>query len=793
MEPVDREPGRTPQAPAVVGIGASAGGISALQTFFTHMPSTSNLAFVVVLHLSQDYVSNLASLLQNSTSIPVLQLTERTLIEPNHIYVIPPNKQLTMEDGHLQLNEPERQQGRRVTIDLFFRTLAETQGRNATAIVLSGDGSDGRLGLTCVKEMGGLTLVQDPEEAEFDDMPRSAIASGLVDLVLPVAQMPSVILSHHDGKLNVRLPAESFQRDEELQRLREQLQMTIEQYETSTEELKASNEELQAMNQELRSATAELETSKEELQSVNEELITVNQELKNKIDEITRVNSDLQNLMGSTDIGTIFLDRELRIKRYTPQVQELFNLIPTELNRPLAQVTHRLAYDTLIDDATRVLERLAVVDREVLHADNRWFMARLLPYRTVEDKIDGVIMTFVDITERKRSELALRASEERLRLLVESVQDYAIFTVSRDGRIDSWNTGAERMFGYSESQAIGQHFGLVFTPEDRAQQAHLQEIQQAEATGNAVDERWHLRKDGSRFFGSGTLTALRDTGGVLLGFVKIMLDLTRQRKVDYELRKAHDELEQRVSERTQELEDTNQQLRGEMEQRQQGEVARRGLLRQLLTIQEEERRRISRELHDQVSQQLVALSLGLQALKDGSYGREQALRDVEKLQSVVETLGKEMHQLALDLRPTALDDLGLTVALANYSENWSRQSGIEVVYHSHGLDHATLPMEIETTIYRVMLEALTNVVKHAGATQVSIIVDRQDSEVTLIIEDNGHGFDPEQPTQSKNSPQRLGLVGMQERAALVDGTLLIESTVDHGTTIFLRIPLQPTL
>src|SRR6185295_9204591 len=141
------------------------------------------------------------------------------------------------------------------------------------------------------------------------------------------------------------------QLEEELQKTRDQLRTTIEQYETSVEELKASNEELQAINEELRSATEELETSKEELQSVNEELTTVNHELKEKVDEISRANSDLRNLMASTAIGTIFLDRALHIKLYTPPVLDFFNIIPSDLNRPLDHLTHKLEYEHLIEDA----------------------------------------------------------------------------------------------------------------------------------------------------------------------------------------------------------------------------------------------------------------------------------------------------------------------------------------------------------------------------------------------------------------------------------------------------------
>ncbi|MBV8969341.1 MAG: PAS domain-containing protein, partial [Verrucomicrobia bacterium] len=177
---------------------------------------------------------------------------------------------------------------------------------------------------------------------------------------------------------------------------------------------KASNEELQAMNEELRSASEELETSREELQSINEELTTVNQELKIKVDELGHSNSDLHNLMSSTAIATVFLDRDLRIMRFTPSAVSIFNLIPGDIGRPLSDLQHRLVYSELGDDALRVLDQLIPIEREVSAHDGRTFLARLLPYRTLEDRIAGVVLTFVDITERRHAEEALRLRNDEL-------------------------------------------------------------------------------------------------------------------------------------------------------------------------------------------------------------------------------------------------------------------------------------------------------------------------------------------------------------------------------------------
>ncbi len=178
----------------VVGLGASAGGINALKQFFLEMPSDGGMAFVVVLHLSQEHESRLAEILQTTTMMPVTQVTETLKVEPNHVYVIPPAKHLAMVDGEIRSQEPQRIRGKRVPIDLFFRTLADAYGRHAIAVILSGTGSDGTLGLKRVKENGGIVLAQRPDEAEYDGMPRNAINTNLVDVILPVAEMPDKIM-----------------------------------------------------------------------------------------------------------------------------------------------------------------------------------------------------------------------------------------------------------------------------------------------------------------------------------------------------------------------------------------------------------------------------------------------------------------------------------------------------------------------------------------------------------------------------------------------------------------------
>jgi two-component system, chemotaxis family, CheB/CheR fusion protein len=245
--------------------------------------------------------------------------------------------------------------------------------------------------------------------------------------------------------------------DETVRRLSQELEMTQSRLRTvredsdaANEELRAANEELQSINEEYRSTAEELETSKEELQSINEELQTVNTELKFKLEAISRTNSDLQNLMAATDIGTLFLDTGLRIKRFTDRVTELFSIKPSDEGRPIADFTHQLEYSELIKDARSVLSELAPIRREIRSRSDRWFEVRLRPYRTVDDRIDGVVVTFIDVTERRKMEEELRQEKRLVDLSREP-----IFVWDFDGGILEWNRGSEELYGYSRQEALG--------------------------------------------------------------------------------------------------------------------------------------------------------------------------------------------------------------------------------------------------------------------------------------------------------------------------------------------------
>ena len=957
---VDNSPKRFP----TVGIGASAGGVHALQQFFESLPGDVKAAFVVVLHLDPAHESELASILATQTRMPVAQVGGRTPLEPGHVYIIPPNRQLFVTDEHLALSEFAEPRWQRAPIDFFFASLAGQRGDDF-AIVLSGAGSDGSHGVKAMKEAGGIILVQDPEEAEYGSMPRNAVATGLADFVLPVreiaAKLPelvrdrsrlpkpgmrdadaiTLILSHlrartgHDfssykpstvlrriarrmqvrqtatmagylamlrespaevqalfadllisvttffrdaaafDKLakvvipglfenktaadsvrvwvagcatgeeaysiamllleesarrelhcaiqvfasdldekalmvgregryplgieadmteerrkrfftreqsgysvsrelrdavlfarhsllkdppfsradliscrNVliyldrelqnqvcatfhfalnpngylflgasesadspiglfrtidreariyqrlssgvdirafpRLGAPSFgfepaphrarlpsrganeagvhrealerlappsvvvdesyrvvhlseqagrylqppagalvndiaelareelrfdlraalhrafarnepslggpiavgfngaarrvylqvkplggdanagsraivfffegetladvaadtdlevdgspverlnQLQQELQFTQAQLRLSREEYEAANEELRAANEELQSINEEYRSTGEELETSKEELQSINEELQTVNIELKTKLESVSRAHSDIQNLMSATDVGILFLDTQLRINRFTPRIKKIFNIETGDEGRSITDFTHNLDYDGLAEDAREVLRDLASIEREARSRDRAWHLMRLRPYRTIEDRIDGVVVTFVDIGERRRAAEEMRDSEARMRAIFDGVAD-AIVTVDERGTVKSLNAATTRMFGYSAEEIIGQNIDRILPAPDPS------ELESGEASimgpSREVEGR---RKDGALFPAELSVSEIRHGDERLgIGFVR---DLSERRTLEARLNRLH--------------------------------------------------------------------------------------------------------------------------------------------------------------------------------------------------------------------------------------------------------------
>ncbi len=255
---------------------------------------------------------------------------------------------------------------------------------------------------------------------------------------------------------------------EELTHTREEMQNSMEEMQTSQEELKSTNEELQSTNEELQSTNEEMTSSKEEMQSLNEELQTVNAELQSKIDDYSRVNNDMNNLLNSTDIATLFLDKELKIRRYTPQSTKIFKLIKSDIGRPFTDLVSDLVYPELVDDATEVLRTLVFIKKQIPTKDQRWFSIRIMPYRTFEDRIDGLVITFFNISDIKLLEAKLHENEQMHRLILNSSSD-VIIKLSADCKIMEFNPEAEKFLGIKYKDAISQNFIQLFVAKSHRQ------------------------------------------------------------------------------------------------------------------------------------------------------------------------------------------------------------------------------------------------------------------------------------------------------------------------------------
>ena len=348
-----------------------------------------------------------------------------------------------------------------------------------------------------------------------------------------------------------------------------------------------------------------------------------------------------------------------------------------------------------------------------------------------------------DLSERQAAEQAVRESEQRYRTIVETANE-GICSVDADDRISFVNRRFTRMLGGDIADFVGKELPSFVHPDDR-EQARAAFRYRSFGVAGFMELRL-CRLDGSTLWTGVSSSVIADASGGFGGVLRMFSDISDRKEL---------------------------------------EAMRARLVKHLVAAQEAERRRIARELHDQTGQHIVGLTLGLDSLAKIASASPETQRIVARLQQIAEGLSRDVHHLAVELRPAALDDLGLAAAVGNYADAMSDQFGVHVDLHCAVAQR--LDPSIETTVYRVVQEALTNIVRHASAQQVSVIIESQPTLLHVVIEDDGVGFEVSRERQADGPG--LGIIGMRERAALVGGELTIESSADNGTTLFLRVPL----
>ena len=1222
VEPENRDAGLT-----IVGIGASAGGLKALDAFFDALPMDTGMAFVVVTHLHPEHESHMAELLQRHTRMPTSQVTEKTKVEPNHVYVIPPNRGILMTDTHLDTREFDEPHGRRTPIDHFFRSMAQSGHSDPIAIILSGGGTDGSVGIKDVKEVGGLIMVQKPEDAEYDSMPRAALSTGLVDVILPASQLaeklsdyiqhrpklphdpgqlseveaetlqrilaqvhartghdfsqykrstilrrverrmqlngfatleayvaylrgnaneaqamfndiligvtnffrdrdswtalaqqvipslfqnndtieaegirvwsigcatgeeaygiailmfeeaarrevrthiqvfasdldersiqlareglypaaieadvslerlerfftregeyyrvkrelrdvvlftnhnvmrdppfsrqdliacrnvliylqrpvqdrvfdifhyslnpggylflgtsesaehlpdlfhvvdkthrlyqakpwlgerpnipsmplnlrrtsrttdqhtanhpqvarfleePLILEQHHQRALEsygppsvivneryailhvsesagrylhlpkgpitgdllrlvrpelqlevrtalfhafekskatvsrpvavqfnghrrrvivvvrphpeepglehtterqalvffiedealdpdeviqeVEAPRTQAERQEmvsqlqaEVQRLREQLQITTEEYESSNEEMKAANEELQSINEEYRSATEELETSKEELQSVNEELQTVNSEMRNKLDETARAHKELENLMGATEIATLYLDRELRIQRYTAGVQDLFNILHFDRGRRISDLTHKMEYNEFLENAEQVLRSLIPMEREILRSDGHWFLMRLRPFRTTEDRIEGVVITFIDITELKATEQELVRAKESLE---ERVRER---TRELEQASEQTRQARDLFFGLFNANPIPT--ALISLETDTFQNVNAEFLNYFDLQREEMVDRPAQEFNRSIGFGAGTreewLDQVRKDG--------------RIRTYETEIRHPSGEVRILLASIQYVYLDGTESIIAtfiDITDRVRAEQQIRTLASELSATEQAERHRLAQVLHDDLQQRIFAVQMQLSFLKDAYEKNDlQAFAiDFPQLEEWLSESLQVTRQLSVDLSPPILHGEGLVEAIIWLASQMQEQYGLDVKIRSDGKP-TDLDEKVRVLVFYAIRELLFNVVKHSGILEATVTFDKQDGHLQVMVSDSGKGF----PSQEIMNGRKLGqgLLSLRHRLNLLGCNMEVRSEPGNGTQVVIQVP-----
>jgi two-component system CheB/CheR fusion protein len=545
------------------------------------------------------------------------------------------------------------------------------------------------------------------------------------------------------------------------------LQSLLEERDAKNQELVSANEEIQSANEELQSTNEELETTKEELQSSNEELQTVNDELQNRNSVLTQASNDLSNLLNSVNLPVLMLSNSFTIRHFTPPAQRLMNLRAADIGRPFGEIRLNLNIDDLEPLFADVLDTLGARELEVQDREGHWYLLRVRPYRTAENKIDGLVVVLVDIDQLRRSQQELRDARDFARSIIEGIS-LPLVVIDPDCKIRYTNEAFCGLVGSSRQELEERLLPDLAAVEWGLDQPLRSHVALLRSGGAAVPnfEFEHAVHPGKSRVLSIRGRALQPDGERFL--LVTFEDITPHKEVERLLKAEGERLASEVESATRELGRSQQELRA--------------LTGSLMTAQEDERRRVARELHDDISQRLASLDIETSQIeKDIGRGPAEALEKLRNLREAIAGLSGDVRMISHRLHPSALDDLGLVSAVEALVEDFGEREAMITTFSVNG-DVSWLGREAAAVLFRIAQEALRNIAKHAGKTHVKVGMARAAGKLRLTVQDFGVGFD-----RSGRGPG-LGLISMEERARLIGASFSVDSAPGRGTEVTVELP-----
>ena len=575
----------------------------------------------------------------------------------------------------------------------------------------------------------------------------------------PTREPGTRALSHAGGKLRLVQAkrgegnAEVARLEGELEATKKHLQSIIEESDTLNEEMRAANEEVLSSNEELQSLNEELETSKEELESANEELTTLNDELQNRNMTLDQLNNDMINLLTSVNLPVIMLGSDLRIRRFTPVAEKLLNIAATDVGRSILHTQLAMNVPDLETSILNVINTGATKEEEVQNREGIWYSMRIRPYRTLENRIDGAVLTWVDINALKRSMEQIKESRDYTEAIVETVRE-PLIVLDRDLRVKTANCSFYQIFQTSPGETEG---SLIYELGNRQWEIPglrklLEEILPKNTSFKDFEVEHDFPAIGRRIM---LLNARRiaQRGNGTQMILLAMEDVTERKQMEKILRGS--------------LKDS------------------RHVSSRALEVHERERKRVAHNIHDGIGQSLLTAKMKLHNALQQAFGSnsEPGSRISETIDAILQENIAEIQRLYMGLRPPTLDDLGILPTITWSCREFQRTyPGIRLETEIEIEEEKVHPL-LKTTIYRVMQEALRNVAEHSMADLVHLSLSSVGDKVRLIIQDNGQGFDVQEVLSAESPKRGFGLTSMRERTEISRGVFAVESVKGKGTTI----------